>query len=1359
MMQKYSIGLDLGTNSIGWSVINRDFTLVKKGGKNLWGVLLFDEAEKADKRRVKRSARRRSERRKERIKLLQQLLANDVNLVDSDFYTRLKKTYLANESIDKVSGRNYHYNLFNDTLNDKKYYHEFPTIYHLRKRLCEDDTQFDIRLVYLAIHHIIKYRGNFLHDDNRIVPSSKGVINKLQEVFDNNVDLFDKYGVSSLFDASKTYEILKLKTKTPSDKAKEIKMLLGGSAFAEFIGKALCGLVASPKKAFKTDDESYDDAKDVVFSKDTFETIMQENENILGEDITLFIFNLHSAYIEKTFVEILGEGNDSVSMAMVKRYEDHHTDLRALKNVLIPKTSSNFKKMFDANYYETKGDKKITFKNSYANYVHVKRGKSRFNDVTCEKEEFYKFCKELLTCVENDGEKGALKAEILQKIELGTFMPKINDVVNGAIPYQINLNELEKIIDNQSKYYETLKQNKDEIISLLTFRRPYYVGPLKGEFSWINQTINEKVYPWNFENLVDVDEARNNFIEKLVEKDEFTNTAKLPLQSITYQKYVILNELNNLKIKDKPLSVEIKQGIYNNLVLKKSKVTNKEVYYYVNNNWIKCSLEDFNFASEKNLLGTIKTYREFSKILGEDFVNSNLVVCDKIVEYLTVFTDYNSKKRMLKKKFSNMLSEESIEKLAKLSYSGWGKFSYEHLTEKYDESETAKSILTLLYETNQNYMSIIFNDAYGFKEKFTNIIKNVEKVSYRALISDLYSSPAVKKVTWQAVKLINEIIKIMGGEPEFVFIESARKEGEKKRSKTRYNELSELYESVKNDTEYYNNELKKQLTANNDEKLLQNERLYLYLRQLGRCMYTEQLLDINRLDEYEVDHIVPRCFIKDDSLENKVLVIREANQRKSSLTISENIIKARVKFWNFLRNYKFITPKKYSNLVKEEWDEKDGISFINRQLTETNQINKTVETTFKSVLKTTEVMPIKSAIVTQVRKLHTDKDSEVFGNFYKVRGLNDYHHAKDAYLVAVMGIFTKINFPIWGKEEKAYAIKKVLEKAQLSEKKTNELINKRYGIIVDYLIKGDYECANANGEPIDGNTAYINILKTMDRNDISVVVQKNFDGETMFYKETIYGKPENSGLNNLIPYKYVKDVSGNLAPLDTKIYGGYSSVQQSYYVNVEHGKPNKRKTELVGVSALDALRYKNGDKNAILNALSDKENPIIIGKPVYKNQLINYKGQYVTISSATEVTNATQLIIDKKYHKLLYYIEKHPDKAAKLNNLDDLCNNFVKEYVEKLIKFYPLYNNIALKVKEFATNGFDVLNKEDKIKYISNLLVVTSRGAGRVDMPPKWNGGSSWGRLTGKTIVKNEVDWINQSITGYYVNIIPKKVD
>ena len=38
-MKKYSIGLDIGTNSVGWSVINEDtYKVLKKGNNKLWGV-------------------------------------------------------------------------------------------------------------------------------------------------------------------------------------------------------------------------------------------------------------------------------------------------------------------------------------------------------------------------------------------------------------------------------------------------------------------------------------------------------------------------------------------------------------------------------------------------------------------------------------------------------------------------------------------------------------------------------------------------------------------------------------------------------------------------------------------------------------------------------------------------------------------------------------------------------------------------------------------------------------------------------------------------------------------------------------------------------------------------------------------------------------------------------------------------------------------------------------------------------------------------------------------------------------------------------------------------------------------------
>ena len=55
MKQPYSIGLDIGTNSVGWAVINESFDLRKYKHQNMWGAHLFDEAQKAATRRSFRS--------------------------------------------------------------------------------------------------------------------------------------------------------------------------------------------------------------------------------------------------------------------------------------------------------------------------------------------------------------------------------------------------------------------------------------------------------------------------------------------------------------------------------------------------------------------------------------------------------------------------------------------------------------------------------------------------------------------------------------------------------------------------------------------------------------------------------------------------------------------------------------------------------------------------------------------------------------------------------------------------------------------------------------------------------------------------------------------------------------------------------------------------------------------------------------------------------------------------------------------------------------------------------------------------------------------------------------------------------
>ena len=157
----YNLGLDIGSTSVGWAVLNADYELIKNKRKNLWGVRLFEEGKPASQRRVFRSQRRRYNRRKQRLFLLRQLLGEMVMAEDETFFLRMEESKLHKE--EKRDGSEF--NLFIEkSFNDKEYYRKYPTIYHLRKELIEKEEKVDPRLVYLAIHHIVKYRGNFLYE-------------------------------------------------------------------------------------------------------------------------------------------------------------------------------------------------------------------------------------------------------------------------------------------------------------------------------------------------------------------------------------------------------------------------------------------------------------------------------------------------------------------------------------------------------------------------------------------------------------------------------------------------------------------------------------------------------------------------------------------------------------------------------------------------------------------------------------------------------------------------------------------------------------------------------------------------------------------------------------------------------------------------------------------------------------------------------------------------------------------------------------------------------------------------------------------------------------------------------------------
>lgn len=102
--EEYYIGLDMGTGSVGWAVTDPTYNIIKRHGKALWGIRLFESAKTAEERRIFRTSRRRTERRKNRLHLLQEIFAEEISKKDMGFYQRMKESKYWHEDKKDING-------------------------------------------------------------------------------------------------------------------------------------------------------------------------------------------------------------------------------------------------------------------------------------------------------------------------------------------------------------------------------------------------------------------------------------------------------------------------------------------------------------------------------------------------------------------------------------------------------------------------------------------------------------------------------------------------------------------------------------------------------------------------------------------------------------------------------------------------------------------------------------------------------------------------------------------------------------------------------------------------------------------------------------------------------------------------------------------------------------------------------------------------------------------------------------------------------------------------------------------------------------------------------------------------------
>ncbi len=1312
----YIVGLDIGTDSCGWVAMDSDNDILKLQGKTAIGSHLFEAGKSAADRRLFRTTHRRIKRRRWRLKLLEEFFDPYMAEVDPYFFARLKESGLS--PLDKR--KNVSSIVFPTSAEDKKFYDDYPTIYHLRYKLMTEDEKFDLREVYLAIHHIIKYRGNFLYntsvkDFKASKIDVKSSIEKLNELYENlGLDLNVEFNISNTAEIEK---IIKDKQIFKRDKVKKIAELFAikidnkeQSKRIKDISKQVANAVLGYKTRFDTialKEVSKDELSDWNFklsdidADSKFEALMGN----LDENEQAILLTIKELFNEVTLNGIVEDGN-TLSESMIKKYNDHCDDLKLLKEVI-------------DNHIDQKKAKKLAL--AYDLYVNNRHGqllqaKKKLGKIKPgSKEDFYKV-------VNKNLDDSQASREIKKKIELDSFMPKQRTNANGVIPYQLHQLELDKIIENQSKYYPFLKEINPvsshlkeapyKLDELIRFRVPYYVGPLispnestkdiqtkkNQNFAWMIRKEEGQITPWNFDQKVDRIESANKFIKRMTTKDTYLfGEDVLPANSLLYQKFMVLNELNNIRINGKRISVDLKQEIYENLFKKHTTVTVKKLENYLKENLNLVKVEIKGLADEKKFNSGLTTYNRFKNLNIFDNQIDDLKYrndFEKIIEWSTIFEDKSIYKEKLRS--IDWLNEKQINALSNIRLQGWGRLSKKLLAQLHDHN--GQTIIEQLWDSQNNFMQIVtqadFKDAIAKANQNLLVATSVEDI-----LNDAYTSPANKKAIRQVIKVVDDIVKAASGKvPKQIAIEFTRDADENpKRSQTRGSKLQKVYKDLS--TELASKAIAEELNEAIKDKKIVQDKYYLYFMQLGRDAYTGKPINIDEIQKYDIDHILPQSFIKDDALDNRVLVSKAVNNDKSDNVpvklfgneMAGNLGITIRKMWEEWKNIGLISKTKYNNLLTDPYhiNKYESAGFIRRQLVETSQIIKLVSTILQSRYPDAKIITVKAKYNHYLR--------EKF-NLYKSREVNDYHHAIDAYLSAICGNLLYQNYP----NLRPFFVYGQYKKFSSDPDKEKEIFNKtRKFSFISQLLKNKSENSKEIAEK----------LKRAYQFKYMLVSRETETRDQEMFKMTVYPRFSNDTVKtprNLIPKKM------GMSP---DIYGGYTNNSDAYMVIVRIDKKKGTEYKILGVPTRELVNLKKAEKEdhyesylkeilapRILynkNGKRDKKITsfeIVKSKIPYK-QVIQDGDKKFMLGSSTYVYNAKQLTLSTESMKA---ITNNFDKDSDEN---DALIRAYDEILDKVDKYLPLFD--INKFREKLHSGrekFIKLSLEDKKDTILKVL-------------------------------------------------------
>jgi CRISPR-associated endonuclease Csn1 len=1021
----YFLGLDIGTDSTGYAVTDEAYKLQYYHGERMWGAHLFDAAQPAADRRGHRTARRRGDRSQWRVRLLRELFASAIAPIDPKFFTRIDDAWKFRDDKRDTTSVNA---IFDDIgFTDKEYYKQYPTIHHLIMALIEGKAAPDPRLLYLACAWLMKHRGHFFSDVdvNNInkLNDPNALYEDLMAKLHDLIPVVEEDEVESEFsiwecESSAFIEILKRKCKRAEKEEAFNDLLFGGKKAKkvdsepfsrEAVIKLLCGYKVTLEKLFNN--ESYADVepKEIELSEEdaTFEAhclAVGDGEGVLKALKALYDWSL---------LERILNGEVLISKSKVQNYDQHKRDLKQLKAFIQKYLPAKYDEMFKSvgidNYVAyVKNAKKATEKHLKGEKI-KNTNKEKFTEYLTRT-----FFKGFDTNVLSDVD-AAFYDDMMLRLEQGSFLPKQVQTDNRVIPYQLYQYELREMLMKAKGYLPFLNEVSDgftvaeKIESIFTFRVPYYVGPLVSEkqspFAWMVRKANGRILPWNFTEKIDLEKSEEAFIRRMTNVCTYLpGEDVLSETSLLYQKFKVLNEINLLRINGVPLTVEDKQAIYHEVFEKRKKPTRKQLLAYLKSNNL---LHDDDVISgiDEEIKNSLSSYHQLKGVLDKGILTEE--ECEQIIERFTFTEDKARQKQWLVKTFGKKLAEADIKSICKCQFKNFGRLSREFLDGIIFEDKLTNecdTVIGFLWKRNVILMELTAHGQYTLSE----ILEECRKEYYaspehpqtiEAKMQAAYLSPAVKRQVYRALDVVGGVRKAMGCDPARIFVEMARGEEpakKGKRTQSRKEMLDGLYKEIDN---HLVHEVQSVLRSYGDSvnDKLQSRALYLWSLQLGKCPYCGKPIHIESLqtEACDIDHIIPRSILKDDSLQNNLVLAHKMCNGSKTDTYPVPETHREESLWKFWYDKGLITKEKYQRLMRRmQLTDAELQGFINRQLVETRQTVKAVFHILEDLFPKTKVIPVKAGLVSDYRQEF---------HLLKTRSVNDLHHAKDAYLNIVVG--------------------------------------------------------------------------------------------------------------------------------------------------------------------------------------------------------------------------------------------------------------------------------------------------------------------------------------------------------------------